>query len=64
MTWNNPHRMTQNMEEIVYGRRRGKEHGIDYKCHGEHHHNGLLGDGNIVLTKEGELFADKLELLS
>jgi hypothetical protein len=63
MAWNDPHCMTQSMEEIMHRRHIGKEHGIDDKRHGTHHYDGLLREGNMMLAEEGELFLDIPELL-
>jgi hypothetical protein len=53
MTWNDTHGMAEPMKEIMDRGDVGKEHRIQHKSYRQHDHNRLLGQGNIMLAKDG-----------
>jgi hypothetical protein len=51
------------MEEIVNRRHMGKEHGIEHKRHGAHHHDSLFRQRDMMRAEDSELSPDVPELL-
>src|SRR5262249_47173104 len=63
MTRQNSHRMTESMEEIVYGWDIAKEHRLQDKGDCEYHDHRLLGERDMMFTKQMDLPLNVSELL-
>ena len=63
MTRQNPHRMTESMEEIMDGWHIAKEQRVQDKSDGEYHNHRLLGKCDIMFPKQMHLPLNIFELL-
>ena len=63
MARQNPHSMTESVEEIMDSWNIAKEHCVQDKSYGAYHDNSLLRQRDIMLPKQMDLSLNVFELL-